>query len=86
MFVLYPSIGLLLKLQLFPVSVVVVTVAMGQREAVPALCECASRNPSRSSSEKVCTYDRCGQCFGELELFYDQGPQIFLYRFRFKVK
>jgi len=21
--------------------------------------------------EKVCTYDRCGQCFGELELFYD---------------
>lgn len=28
-----------------------------------------------SSSEKVCTYDRCGQCFGELELFYDQGAQ-----------
>lgn len=22
-------------------------------------------------SEKVCTYDRCGQCFGELELFYN---------------
>jgi hypothetical protein len=22
-------------------------------------------------NEKVCTYDRCGQCFGELELFYD---------------
>eukprot|EP00931_Biecheleriopsis_adriatica_P007945 TRINITY_DN109184_c0_g1_i1.p1 TRINITY_DN109184_c0_g1~~TRINITY_DN109184_c0_g1_i1.p1 ORF type:complete len:375 (+),score=72.51 TRINITY_DN109184_c0_g1_i1:37-1125(+) len=22
--------------------------------------------------EKVCTYDRCGQCFGELELIYDQ--------------
>lgn len=24
-----------------------------------------------SDDEKVCTYDRCGQCFGELELFYD---------------
>ncbi|CAE8653389.1 unnamed protein product, partial [Polarella glacialis] len=24
-----------------------------------------------TESEKVCTYDRCGQCFGELELFYD---------------
>ena len=23
-----------------------------------------------ATSEKVCTYDRCGQCFGELELFY----------------
>lgn len=26
-----------------------------------------------TDSEKVCTYDRCGQCFGELELFYDNG-------------
>merc|ERR1712113_496304 len=24
-----------------------------------------------SENEKVCTYDRCGQCFGELELFFD---------------
>merc|ERR1712066_160228 len=24
-----------------------------------------------NESEKVCTYDRCGQCFGELELFFD---------------
>jgi len=24
-----------------------------------------------SESEKVCTYDRCGQCFGELELVFD---------------
>jgi len=24
-----------------------------------------------TSNEKVCTYDRCGQCFGELELLYD---------------
>merc|ERR1711879_449294 len=24
-----------------------------------------------TESEKVCTYDRCGQCFGELELFFD---------------
>lgn len=23
------------------------------------------------TNEKVCTYDRCGQCFGELELLYD---------------
>lgn len=26
-----------------------------------------------TENEKVCTYDRCGQCFGELELFYDNG-------------
>lgn len=24
-----------------------------------------------TTNEKVCTYDRCGQCFGELELLYD---------------
>merc|ERR1712183_261018 len=24
-----------------------------------------------SENEKVCTYDRCGQCFGELELLYN---------------
>jgi len=24
-----------------------------------------------TQSEKVCTYDRCGQCFGEIELFFD---------------
>ena len=25
-----------------------------------------------ATSEKVCTYDRCGQCFGELEVFYEK--------------
>ncbi|CAJ1445454.1 unnamed protein product [Effrenium voratum] len=30
---------------------------------------------SKGAPEKVCTYDRCGQCFGELELFYEtRGP------------
>ncbi|CAK9050403.1 Cyclic nucleotide-binding domain-containing protein [Durusdinium trenchii] len=28
-----------------------------------------------TTSEKVCTYDRCGQCFGELELFYEKRGQ-----------
>ena len=28
--------------------------------------------PAGGTSEKVCTYDRCGQCFGELELFYEK--------------
>lgn len=27
-------------------------------------------------SDKVCTYDRCGQCFGELELFCDGSSQM----------
>lgn len=28
------------------------------------------------ASEKVCTYDRCGQCFGELELFYGKPAGV----------
>lgn len=29
------------------------------------------RPKGSTEAEKVCTYDRCGQCFGELELFYE---------------
>jgi len=29
-----------------------------------------------SDNEKVCTYDRCGQCFGELELMYDSPSGV----------
>jgi len=29
------------------------------------------RHVGSDEREKVCTYDRCGQCFGELELCYD---------------
>eukprot|EP00931_Biecheleriopsis_adriatica_P091826 TRINITY_DN65699_c0_g1_i1.p1 TRINITY_DN65699_c0_g1~~TRINITY_DN65699_c0_g1_i1.p1 ORF type:complete len:445 (-),score=68.39 TRINITY_DN65699_c0_g1_i1:14-1348(-) len=41
-------------------------------EGVVDVLHCAK---GAKESEKVCTYDRCGQCFGELELFYDTAQK-----------
>lgn len=38
---------------------------------VDGVVDVLNRPMGGKANEKVCTYDRCGQCFGELELLYD---------------